>query len=83
MAEPMLDVLVSRGAERVMVVFGDDGMDELTTTTTSTVLELTDGRRRRWTLDPATLGLATAHAGRPGRGRARGGGGGGPPGAGR
>jgi anthranilate phosphoribosyltransferase len=60
MAEPMLDVLVSRGAERAMVVFGDDGMDELTTTTTSTVLELADGQRRRWTLDPAQLGLAPA-----------------------
>ena len=60
MAEPMLDVLVSRGAERAMVVFGDDGMDELTTTTTSTVLELADGQRQRWTLDPAQLGLAPA-----------------------
>lgn len=58
MAEPMLDVLESRGAERAMVVYGDDGMDELTTTTTSTVLELADGQRRRWTLDPAELGLA-------------------------
>jgi anthranilate phosphoribosyltransferase len=35
-------------------------MDELTTTTTSTVLELVDGRRRRWTLDPTTLGLPPA-----------------------
>ena len=60
MAEPMMDVLVSRGAERALVVFGDDGMDELTTTTTSTVLELVDGRRRRWTLDPTTLGLPPA-----------------------
>jgi anthranilate phosphoribosyltransferase len=61
MAGPMLDVLVARGAERVMVVFGDDGMDELTTTSTSTVLELVEGTRRQWTLDPATLGLARAN----------------------
>jgi anthranilate phosphoribosyltransferase len=60
MAEPMLAVLAARGAERAMVVHGDDGMDELTTTSTSTVLELAGGEVRRWTLDPAELGLPRA-----------------------
>jgi anthranilate phosphoribosyltransferase len=60
MAEPMLQVLVARRAERAMVVHGDDGMDELTTTTTSSVLEYVDGEVRRWSLDAADYGLARA-----------------------
>jgi anthranilate phosphoribosyltransferase len=61
MAERMLGVLRARGAERAIVVYGHDGLDELTTTTTSTVLELRDGEERRATVDPADLGLAPAH----------------------
>jgi anthranilate phosphoribosyltransferase len=60
MADPMLDVLHARGAERAMVVFGDDGMDELTTTAGSTVVELVNGERRHWRVEPAALGLARA-----------------------
>ncbi|MPY92748.1 MAG: anthranilate phosphoribosyltransferase [Acidimicrobiia bacterium] len=58
MARPMAEVLAARGAERVLVVHGDDGMDELTTTACSTVLELAGGELRQWALDPASLGLA-------------------------
>src|SRR5437667_10277346 len=54
MAEKMAAVLRARGAERALVVFGHDGLDELTTTTTSTVVELCeDGELRRYELDPA------------------------------
>lgn len=60
MARPMLDVLGARGAERVWVVHGDDGMDELTITTTSTVLELHDGEVSTWSLDPASLSIPRA-----------------------
>jgi anthranilate phosphoribosyltransferase len=42
----------------VLVVHGDDGLDELTTTTTSTVVEvLSDGSVRRSVVDPVALGL--------------------------
>jgi len=58
MAERMARVLAARGAERVMVVRGDDGLDELTTTTTSTIVELVDGEVRTTSLDPVALGLA-------------------------
>jgi anthranilate phosphoribosyltransferase len=61
-APVLLDVLVKRGSERAMVVYGQDGLDELTTTTTSTVLEWIDGQRRSTTIDPADLGLAPATA---------------------
>ena len=60
MAGRMLDALAANGAVRAMVVYGDDGLDELTTTTTSTVLELVDGERRRYSVDPGSLGLAPA-----------------------
>ncbi|MGD9751156.1 MAG: anthranilate phosphoribosyltransferase [Acidimicrobiia bacterium] len=60
MADRVIAVLGAYGAERAMVVFGHDGLDELTTTTTSTVLELRDGEVHRYELDPTTLGLARA-----------------------
>lgn len=62
MADRVIAVLGAYGAERAMVVFGHDGLDELTTTTTSTVVELRDGAVHRYELDPATLGLAPARA---------------------
>jgi anthranilate phosphoribosyltransferase len=43
-----------------MVVRGHDGLDELTTTTSSTVFEIRDGEIRSFELDPAGLGLARA-----------------------
>ncbi|MEO6121599.1 MAG: anthranilate phosphoribosyltransferase, partial [Acidimicrobiales bacterium] len=63
MAETMLGVLAANGAVRAMVVYGHDGLDELTTTTTSTVLELCDGEVRRGVVDPSALGMAHATAG--------------------
>jgi anthranilate phosphoribosyltransferase len=62
LADRMLGVLRRRGALRVMIVHGDDGLDELTTTTTSTVWELDGEATRSWTLDPARLGLGRAAA---------------------
>ena len=67
MAERMVGVLAARGSERVLVVHGDDGLDELTIATTSQVVELRDGRIRTYTVDPGELGL-TPGAGRVGRG---------------
>src|SRR3954465_679855 len=61
MAEKMAGVLRARGSERALVVWGHDGMDELTTTTTSTVVELgEDGELRRYELDPAAHGISRA-----------------------
>jgi anthranilate phosphoribosyltransferase len=60
MAPKMLGVLASRGVDRAMVVFGHDGLDELTTTTTSTMLVLRDGAVTEVTVDPVALGLAPA-----------------------
>lgn len=60
MAEKMVEVLRANGARRAMVVFGHDGLDELTTTTTSTVVELNEDETRTYVVDPSELGLATA-----------------------
>jgi anthranilate phosphoribosyltransferase len=60
MAEKAAGVLLARGAERALVVHGHDGLDELTTLTTSSVIELRDGELRSYTVDPADLGVAHA-----------------------
>jgi anthranilate phosphoribosyltransferase len=62
LATKMLGVLQSRGAERALVVHGDDGLDELTTTTTSTVLELRDGAIRTYAVDPTDFGISAPAA---------------------
>ena len=56
MAERMVGVLAARGAERALVVHGDDGLDELTISTTSQVVELRDGEITTYEVDPAALG---------------------------
>lgn len=62
-AEKMLGVLRANGASHVFVVFGHDGLDELTTTTTSTVFEWDGTTEREYVVDPAELGLARATMG--------------------
>jgi anthranilate phosphoribosyltransferase len=63
MAERMAGVLAARGCERAILVHGDDGLDELTVSTTSTVVELQEGTIRRWQVDPAALGIPRAALG--------------------
>ncbi|MGH9230217.1 MAG: anthranilate phosphoribosyltransferase [Acidimicrobiales bacterium] len=60
MAERMVGVLAARGSERVLVVHGDDGLDELTVSTTSQVVELRDGEMRDYAVDPKELGITPA-----------------------
>jgi len=63
MAERVVGALAELGVEHALVFYGHDGLDELTTTTTSTVYELRDGATRRGEVDPAALGLATVEPG--------------------
>ncbi|HVB27330.1 MAG TPA: anthranilate phosphoribosyltransferase [Mycobacteriales bacterium] len=60
MAPVLAGVLADRGTS-ALVFRGDDGLDELTTTTTSTVWLVRDREVTRSSLDPADLGLAAAH----------------------
>ena len=57
MAERMAGVLAAKGAERALIVHGGDGLDELTTTGPSTVVELHDGAITTWTVEPEDLGI--------------------------
>jgi anthranilate phosphoribosyltransferase len=59
LAPVMAEVFAGRGAS-VLVVRGDDGLDELTTTTTSTVWVVSGGEVRRESLDPSALGVPAA-----------------------
>jgi anthranilate phosphoribosyltransferase len=56
MGEIIAGVLADRGCS-ALVFHGDDGLDELTTTTTSTVWAVHDGGVSRLVLDPAELGF--------------------------
>ena len=62
MAERIIGALAALGKTRALLYFGHDGLDELTTTTTSTVYELVDGEIRSFELDPMALGFARADA---------------------
>ena len=57
MAPVMAAVLADRG-DSAMVFRGDDGLDELTTTTTSSVWVVADGTVSETSLDPADLDIA-------------------------
>ncbi len=60
MAERVVGALAELGAEHALVFYGHDGLDELTTTTTSTLFELRDGDVECRDLDPASLGFERA-----------------------
>jgi len=59
MAPILAGVLARRGIDAI-VFRGDDGLDELTTTTTSQVWVVSGGHVEHETLDPAALGLSAA-----------------------
>jgi anthranilate phosphoribosyltransferase len=59
LAEVMAGVFARRRSS-VLVVHGDDGLDELTTTTTSTIWRVQAGTVDRLTFDPAALGFDRA-----------------------
>jgi len=59
LAEVMAGVFATRRSS-VLVVHGDDGLDELTTTTTSTIWRVQAGTVERLTFDPGAFGFARA-----------------------
>lgn len=63
MGERMIRVLHATGSVRSMLVTGDGGLDELSTTGPNIVHHLEDGEIRTETLDPADLGLAVVPVG--------------------
>jgi anthranilate phosphoribosyltransferase len=59
LAAKMADVLARLGVERAIVFHAGDGMDELSTSSPSLVIEI-DGGRKEYQLDPADVGLKPA-----------------------
>jgi len=54
-----MEVLKELGSKRALAVRGDDGLDEITTTTTTHVAELQDnGEIKEYTLEPEDFGIA-------------------------
>ena len=60
LTEPLANVLKNLGSQHAFVVHGGDGLDEITTTTTTQVSELVDGKVNTYTLNPTELGIPTA-----------------------
>jgi len=60
LAPLMVRVLKDLGHERALVFYGEDGLDELTTTGPSRVFQLREGKVDDFELDPKDLGLARA-----------------------
>lgn len=58
--EPMAHVFNNLGAERIWVVHGSDGLDELTTTGPSFVAELKDGKVTTFEVSPEDAGISQA-----------------------
>ena len=56
----VITLLESRGAENVMTVISDDGLDELSVTSKNKVFELKEGKIKKYTVDPADFGLKKA-----------------------
>jgi anthranilate phosphoribosyltransferase len=59
LCRPMAEVLGRLGAERVMVVHAEDGLDEISLATRTHVVELADGAIREYTLTPEDLGITS------------------------
>ena len=58
--EPMAQVLRTLGSERVWLVHGSDGLDEITTTGPTAVVALENGAIRAFEINPADIGLKQA-----------------------
>ena len=57
---PMAEVLAKLGAERVWVMHGADGLDEITTTGPTYVAELHEGKIREFEVTPDEIGVKRA-----------------------
>lgn len=59
--EPLAHVLKALGSERVWIMHGSDGLDEMTTTGPTDVVELDKGVLRRFSIEPEDIGLPRAN----------------------
>jgi anthranilate phosphoribosyltransferase len=55
--EPMAKVLMNLGVKRGMVVFGQDGLDEISLSSATSVCEFKDGFLKTYTIEPEQFAL--------------------------
>lgn len=60
MVDLMVETLARLGSDHVVAFHGADGLDELSISGPSAVVELKHGTTERWSLDPGALGIAPA-----------------------
>ncbi len=58
LVEPLADVLTRLGVRRGMVVYGTDGLDEISLSAATQVCEIRDGWFKSYTIDPRDYGFA-------------------------
>ncbi len=61
LTEPMAHVLMRLGIERGLVVYGKDGMDEISPFTHTKVTEIRDGEIITYEIDPEAFGMERKH----------------------
>ena len=61
--ETIAEALVGLGSVRAMVVAAEDGVDELSISARTRVIEVADGRTEEWFVEPGEFGLAAGGAG--------------------
>ncbi|MGC8545928.1 MAG: anthranilate phosphoribosyltransferase [Athalassotoga sp.] len=63
LVHPLAKVLLKLGCERAMVVHGEDGLDEITTTSRTFVSEVKDEKIMDYIIDPHDFGIPYANLG--------------------
>ena len=58
--EPLAEVLKQLGSRHVMIVHADDGMDEISISSATSVAELKDGEIKTYTIQPEDFGMNRA-----------------------
>lgn len=61
LTRPLAEVLLRLGCEKALVVHGKDGLDEITTTSTTYVSEVKDGEVIDYVINPIELGIKLAN----------------------
>ncbi len=59
--EPIAKCLKSLSIKKAWVVYGEDGLDEITTTANTNVIEVSNNKIRKFTINPERLGIKKAH----------------------
>ncbi|MGF0110535.1 anthranilate phosphoribosyltransferase [Clostridium sp. SGI.024] len=60
MVDMVAEVLLNLGLRRALVVHGDDGLDEITTTTTTTICEVNNGEIKKYKIRPEDFDINKA-----------------------